>query len=186
MKCALWDCRACSTASAPCFPPSSGAIATGWFLGACSKQADIETSGMHTLLPGMSQHGGPGSRLKRVVSRHGEAVVRMEFEPQRVIDPVRELEFYTRNLPLTCMRHMPDCHVPPLGKPLVHDLTQMIMSGLQQGETLAGDGSLEFCPADNEELMPLAPKEVLGAYWMPMGFMLEGVRIVHQYDAAAS
>ena len=70
------------------------------------------------------------------------------------------------------MRHVPDCHVPPLGKPLVHDLTQMVMSGLEQGETLAGDGSLEFCPADNEELMPLAPKEVLGAYWMPMGFML--------------
>ena len=83
------------------------------------------------------------------------------------------------------MRHVPDCHVPPLGKPLVHDLTQMVMSGLQQGETLTGEGSLEFCAADNEELMPLAPREVLGAYWMPMGFKLEGVRIVHQYDAAA-
>ncbi|MYA30462.1 MAG: hypothetical protein F4Y31_04425 [Gammaproteobacteria bacterium] len=158
-------------------------VLLSWFLGACSKLAEIETSGLHPLLPGMTQDGGVGTRLKRVVSRNGEAVMRMEFEPQRAID-LAELEFYTRNLPLTCMRHVPDCHVPPLGKPLVHDLTQMVMSGLEQGETLAGEGTLEFCPADNEELMPLAPKEVLGAYWMPMGFLLDGVRIVHQYDAA--
>lgn len=160
-------------------------VLLSWFLGACSKLAEIETSGLHPLLPGMTQDGGLGTQLRRVVSRNGEAVMRMEFSPQRVID-VAELEFYTRNLPLTCMRHVPDCHVPPLGKPLVHDLTQMVMSGLKQGETLAGEGALEFCPADNEELMPLAPKEVLGAYWMPMGFMLDGVRIVHQYDAATA
>lgn len=160
-------------------------VILSWFLGACSKQAEIETSGTHPLLPGMSQDAGVGTWLKRVVSRNGEAVMRMDFAPQRVIDPA-DLGFYTRNLPLTCMRHVPDCHVPPLGKPLVHDLTQMVMSGLQQGETLAGEGRLEFCEADNEELMPLAPRETLGAYWMPMGFMLEGVRIVHQYDAAIS
>jgi hypothetical protein len=29
--------------------------------------------------------------------------------------------------------------------------------------------------------MPIQPTEVLGGYWMPMGFLLNGVRIVHSY-----
>lgn len=155
-------------------------VVLSWFLGACSKLASIEQSGMHALMPGCGQSGGIGSHLKRTVSRHGEKLIEMSFTPREEI-ALDELQFYTRNLPLTCLRHFPDCHVPPRGRPLVHDLTQMVMSAVRFGAPRRGPASLRFFEADNEELLPIQPREVMGGYWLPMGFLLEGVRVVHDY-----
>jgi hypothetical protein len=46
---------------------------------------------------------------------------------------------------------------------------------------MRGSAELEFFDADNEELLPIRPSRVLGGYWLPMSFMLEGVRVVHDY-----
>jgi len=132
------------------------------------------------MLPQMNQDFSPGTHLQRSVSRHGEKLINMSFIPSEEIE-LTDMEFYLKNLPLTCERHFPDCHVPPKGRPLVHDLTQMIMTDTEFGTILKGDANLSFYDADNEELIPLQPKEVYGGYWLPMGFMLEGIKTVYDY-----
>ena len=155
-------------------------VVVSWFLGACSKLAQIDQTGTHPMYAGGAQSGRVGTKLVRTVSRHGEKLVEIRFSPTRTTDAAA-LDFYTSNLPLTCMRHIPDLHVPPLGHPLVHDLTQMVMTDTRFGTVLAGDADLRFFDADNEDLLPLQPTEVLGGYSIPMGFLLHGVRIVHSY-----
>lgn len=155
-------------------------VALSWFLGACSKFATIEQSGFHPLMPGGGQAAVLGSRLRRTVSRHGEKLVDINFSPQHT-SPPSAMDFYTRHLPLTCERHFPDCEVPPRGRPLVHDLTQMVMTDTNFGDVLYGPATLKFFEADNEELLPIQPREVYGGYWMPMGFRLHGVRVIHDY-----
>lgn len=155
-------------------------VVLSWFLGPCSKLATIDQSGLHPMMPAGHQTDVLGATLRRTVSRNGEKIIDLSFAPNERAQS-GAMDFYTRNLPLTCMRHFPDCHVPPRGRPLVHDLTQMVMTEMRQGEVLRGPATLRFLDADNEELLPLQPREVLGGYWMPMGFRLHGVRVVHDY-----
>lgn len=154
-------------------------VILSWFLGSCSKLAVIEESAVHPLLPGADGEDG-GMQIARTVSRNGEQIMRMEFAPQAPV-ALDELSFYTEHLPLICLRHVPDCHVPPLGRPLVHDLTEMVMTEARFGQAQRGRATLRFRAADNEEMLPLQPREVLGGYRLPMGFALQGVRILHNY-----
>lgn len=155
-------------------------VTVSWFLGACSKLAQFDQTGRHAMFPGSPGADGASSPLVRTVSRHGERILQIGFRPKREI-AMAGLEFYTRNLPLTCMRHVPDVEVPPRGRPALHDLTQMVMTDTRFGQALAGDGDLRFFDADNEELLPLQPTRVLGGYWIPMSFVLHGIRVVHDY-----
>jgi hypothetical protein len=155
-------------------------LALSWFLGACSKLGVLEQSGTHAMLPGMEQDLAVGSRLRRTVSRNGEKIIDMSFMPERTIE-LQDMDFYLSSLPLTCERHIPDCAFPPTNKPLVHDLTQMVMSDTEFANILSGDARLEFFKADNENLMPMQPTKVLGGYWLPMGFTLDGIRSIYNY-----
>lgn len=153
-------------------------VILSWFLGSCSKLAVVEETGLHPLLAGTGSGGE--AAIARTVSRHGEQIIRMEFAPEREVE-LDDLSFYLENLPLICMRHIPDCQVPPLGHPLLHDLTEMVMTDTRFGQAVQGRAALRFCAADNEELLPLQPKEVLGGYRLPLGFALQGVRTVYDY-----
>ena len=93
------------------------------------------------------------------------------------------LSFYTALLPLTGMRHMPDVTIPPTGKPAVHDLVQQIMRDTSFGTPTAGKATLRFGEGPNEDLQALQPIEVLGGYTIPMTMILEGIRVVHDYNA---
>jgi acetoacetate decarboxylase len=155
-------------------------VTVSWFLGACSKLAQFDQTGRHPMFPVTAGAVGVGSPLVRTVSRHGEKILQIGFRPEREV-ALAELDFYTSNLPLTCMRHMPDVEVPPRNKPRLHDLTQMAMTDTQFGQATAGKADLRFFDADNEELLPIQPTKVLGGYWIPMSFLLHGVRVVHDY-----
>ncbi len=155
-------------------------VVLSWFLGPCSKLATIDQSGLHPMMPGGQQTEVLGAHVRRTVSRNGEKIIDVGFAPNERV-PAEALEFYTQNLPLTCLRHFPDCQIPPRGRPLVHDLTQMVMTEMSRGEVLRGPATLRFFEADNEELIALQPREVLSGFWMPMGFRLHGVRVVHDY-----
>jgi len=155
-------------------------VVLSWFLGACSKLVTIDQTGHHPMLSPGPYGGGIGSTLRRTVSRHGEKIIEIGFEPCEAVN-AQTIEFYTRYLPVTCLRHFPDCEVPRRGRPLVHDLTQMVMSDIQLGEALRGAATLRFFDADNEELLPIQPLKVINGYWIPMSFRLHGIRVVHNY-----
>jgi hypothetical protein len=153
-----------------------------WFIGTCSKLASFEQSGTHPLFSavGSSQSGGVGTTLNRAVTRNGDRIISMSVTWRERVE-MNDLAFYTQHLPLTCIRHIPDCDVSSLGCPLVHDLTQMVMTQTTFGEIWQGDASLRFGESDNEELLPLQPTEVLGGYVLPMAFVVEGVKVIYDY-----
>jgi acetoacetate decarboxylase len=159
-------------------------VVLSWFLGACGKGAEITQTSTHPLMAriGSPNSGELGGTIKRTVARAGQRIVTMSITPERNVD-FTDLGFYTGKLPLTCMRHIPDLHIPPLGRPLVHDLTQMVMTDVGFGTCRAGKATLNFADADNEDLLPLQPRDVLGGYVLPMSFVLHGVSIVHTYGA---
>ncbi len=157
-------------------------VILSWLLGSCSKLADIEQSGTHPLLAAVDspQTGDLGTTLRRTVTRFSDRIMEMSFTPSRTIE-LADLAFYTRNLPLTSERHVPDLEVPPTGRPALHDLSQMVMADTSFGQPWAGPATLTFGDSDNEELLPLQPTEVLGGYWLPMGFNLLGIKVIHNY-----
>lgn len=157
-------------------------VVMSWFLGACSKLADIDESKTHPMiaLTGSPQTGALGTTINRWASRNGRRIVTFGLQPNEVIG-IDDMAFYTNNLPLTCERHFPDVHYPPRGKPDVHDLCQMIMDKAEFGEIRKGPASLSFGDDENEELLPIQPTHVLGGYVMPMGFKLMGINVVHDY-----
>ena len=159
-------------------------VVMSWFLGACSKLAEIDESKVHPLMStmGSPQTGALGSHISRWASRNGRRIVSFTIDPDEVIG-IEDMAFYTNNLPLTCERHFPDVHHPPKGRPDVHDLSQMVMDGAQFGEIRKGPATLELGFDENEELLPIQPTEVLNGYVLPMGFRLMGIRVIHDYLA---
>ncbi|MDX2224156.1 MAG: acetoacetate decarboxylase family protein [Rhodospirillaceae bacterium] len=159
-------------------------VVLSWFIGAASKGAEIIESKSHPLLAatGSPQTGGVGTRINRTVSRNGDRIVSFSLSPKRVIGP-KDMTFFAGRLPLLSVRHVPDLHVPPRGRPDLHDICEQLMGDTQFGEIRAGDATLEFGASDNEDLLPIQPTEVLGGYVMPMGFKLRGIRVVHDYLA---
>lgn len=157
-------------------------VIMSWFLGACSKLAKIEESKTHPMMKVTKsmQTGQLGSNIERWASRNGQRIVTFSIKPTNNIN-LSDLDFYTNNLPLTCERHFPDIHYPPRGQPDIHDLCQMLMEDVKFGNITSGPATLEFGQDENEELLPIQPKEVLGGYILPMGFRLMGINVIHEY-----
>jgi hypothetical protein len=159
-------------------------IVLSWFIGATSKGADFHDTSRHPLIGriGSPLDGGLGHPIRRTVSRFGDRVVDMAYTPEREI-AMEDLSFYTALLPLTGMRHMPDVTLPPTGRPVVHDLVQQIMRDTSFGTPTAGRASLRFGDGPNEDLLAIQPIETIAGYSIPMTMVLEGIRIVHDYNA---
>jgi acetoacetate decarboxylase len=159
-------------------------IALSWFIGATSKGGEFHQTCRHPLIGriGSPLDGRMGHEIHRTVSRFGERVVDMTYRPEREI-AMDDLTFYTSLLPLTGMRHMPDITIPPTGKPPVHDLVQQIMRDTSFGTATAGSATLRFGGGPNEELLPIQPIEVMSGYSIPLTMILEGIRVVHDYNA---
>jgi acetoacetate decarboxylase len=159
-------------------------IVLSWSIGATSKGAEIEETFRHPLIGriGSPLDGALGHPVQRTVSRFGSRVVDMTYTPERETR-MEALDFYTSLVPLTGMRHMPDIAIPPAGKPPVHDLVQQIMRDTSFGTPTAGSATLRFGEGPNEDLLPMQPLEVMGGYSIPMTMILEGIRVVHDYNA---
>jgi acetoacetate decarboxylase len=159
-------------------------IVLSWFIGATSKGGEFQETFRHPLI---GRIGSPlddrlGTTIRRTVSRFGNRVVDMSYTPERETT-MDALSFYTSLLPLTGMRHMPDITLPRTGKPAVHDLVQQIMRDTSFGTPSAGSATLSFGGGPNEELLPIQPRQVLGGYSIPMTMVLEGIRVIHDYNA---
>lgn len=135
----------------------------GHIMGWGKKIGQISMTKVHTFNPGIGDIA-PGKKLRGIVSRHG----------LRVMDIGIELE-----------RREPDDGVPSYGHrtflyryfpstgPDVPEVRQLLLLQLQGARTVdvwSGKGFVTFGDSDNEELLPLQPKEVVGAYYFKRGW----------------
>ena len=65
---------------------------------------------------------------------------------------------------------------------LVHQLVQTVSSNLTFGEVWACDGEMTFNQSPLEEHYAIRPMEITGAYLIPVGFTIEGTKLIHTYE----
>lgn len=156
-------------------------MARGWFMGFPKKFGQIylgtENRHLHDLnpaLPGVV----PGARYGVWCAAHGERLVSAHVTLKKKIQPKELPSPFGTDLFHTV--HFPSADVDNK-KPLVHQLVQTVSADMKFGEIWECDGDVEFHGSDVEELTDIAPKEVLSAYVIPVGFNILGTRLIREY-----
>lgn len=152
-------------------------MARGWAMGFPKKLGQVSITDYNPYNPGMPVMG-PGAKLTGTVASHGERLIKGTLTIERQISP-SELPA-PMGRALIHLRHFPS--IVPGARPSVCELVKLGASNKQADPVAwAGSGELEFYPSELEEHMPLAPKEVLGAYWFRNGYTFDGAEILHDY-----
>jgi hypothetical protein len=160
-------------------------VVLSWVIGTCAKQVEFRDNGTHPMFARIDSNrtGGLGSQVSRTLSRNGEQLMYISCTPEENIEAA-DMSFFTSTMPLLSERHIPNFNVPPTGKPLVHDLTQMLLTDSAGQNFRRGPATLEFnALADNEELGSLQPTEVLDGYRWETSWIMPGIKVVHDYLA---
>jgi acetoacetate decarboxylase len=156
-------------------------MARGWFMGFPKKIGTIHMGPrnrfLHALNPAM-QACGPGSKYSAHTESHGERLVTGSISVKQKITPDQLSKPFGTDLFHTL--HFPSADVKDK-TPLVHQLVQTVSSNVKFGELWAGDGELTYHPSLFEEHTAIAPREILGAYIIPVGFRIEGTKLLHSY-----
>lgn len=157
-------------------------LTRGWFMGFPKKIGTVAMGTtnrhLHALNPAM-QPCGPGSRYGAICESHGERLVTASMTVTEAITPAGLPKPFGTDLFHTL--HFPSVDVGDRQKPLLHQLVQTVSSGVRFGELWRGEGELHYHPSLFEEHSAIAPKEVMGAYIIPVGFRIEGTRLLHDY-----
>ncbi len=156
-------------------------MSRGWFMGFPKKIGTIHMGPrnrfLHDLNPAM-QACGPGSKYAAYAESHGERLVTGKINIKEKITPDQLPKPFGTDLFHTL--HFPSADVNDK-KPLVHQLVQTVSSNIKFGELWAGEGELTYHPSLFEEHTAIAPREILGAYIIPVGFRIEGTKLLHSY-----
>lgn len=156
-------------------------MARGWAMGFPKKLGQISITDLNPYNPGMPPMG-PGAKLTGTVASHGERLIKGTLTIERQITP-GELPA-PMGRPLIHLRHFPS--IVAGTKPSVCELVKLGAANKQADPVVwAGSGELEFYPSELEEHMPLAPREVLGAYWFRNGYTFDSAEILHDYTKDA-
>jgi acetoacetate decarboxylase len=157
-------------------------LTRGWFMGFPKKFGSVHMGTrnrhLHALNPGM-QACGPGSKYAAYAEAQGERLVTGAIKVKEKITPAQLPKPFGTDLFHTI--HYPSADVETRNKPLIHQLIQTVSSNLKFGELWAGEGELQYHKSLFEEHTAIAPKEVLGAYIIPVGFRIEGTKLLHTY-----
>ena len=157
-------------------------LTRGWFMGFPKKIGTVAMGTtnrhLHALNPSM-QPCGPGSKYAAICESHGERLVTASITVTEKIGPEGLPKPFGTDLFHTL--HFPSVDVNDRSKPALHQLVQTVSSNTRFGEIWKGTGELEYLPSMFEEHTGLAPKEILGAYIIPVGFRIEGTRLIHDY-----
>lgn len=157
-------------------------LTRGWFMGFPKKMGTVAMGTtnrhLHALNPSM-QPCGPGSKYAAICEAHGERLVTASIEVTEKIGPEGLPKPFGTDLFHTL--HFPSVDVNDRSKPALHQLIQTVSSNTRFGEIWKGTGELEYLSSMFEEHTALAPKEILGAYIIPVGFRIEGTRLIHDY-----
>lgn len=160
-------------------------LARGWFMGFPKKVGEISMGTtnrhLHALNPAM-QPCGPGSRYAAVCGAHTERLVTAVIEVEEQIQPDRLPEPFGTELFHTI--HMPSADVDGIERSVAHRLIQTVSSNIRFGEIWSGRGELRYHESLFEEHTAIAPHEIIGAYIIPVGFRIEGTKLIHDYAEA--
>ena len=154
----------------------------GWFMGFPKKIGTVWMGTRNRHLPALNpsmQACGPGSHYAVHCEAHGERQVTGTIHVKESITPDQLPQPFGTDLFHSI--HFPSADVDSSDQPLVHQLVQTVSSNIKFGELWAGDGELTYHDTLFEEHSAIAPKEVLGAYIIPVGFRLEGTKLLHTY-----
>jgi len=158
-------------------------LTRGWFMGFPKKIGTVHMGTrnrhLHALNPAM-QACGPGSRYAAICESHGERLVTAAIDVKQKITPDKLPKPFGTDLFHTL--HFPSADVERHDKPLLHQLVQTVSSDLKFGEIWEGEGDLTYHASAFEEHTALKPKEIIGAYIIPVGFQIRGTRLLHEYD----
>ena len=150
----------------------------GWLNGWPKKVAQIRMTRLHPLHPKLRPLGR-GARLGGVLSRHGERIL---FAGVTLDEPAR-----TEELPRLGtyfgVRYLPD--VDPHRPPALHEIVRIQTTGRTVADVWKGSGELRFYPAENEELVPLAPRRIESAFFFRSGWTNPGGRVVARLDGSS-
>jgi len=148
-------------------------------MGFAKKLGEINITDYNPYNPMMSEIG-IGTKMTGVVSANGEKLMQGSIEIDRKIDRT-ELP-YPMGLPVFHIRHFPS--LVPGAKPSVLELVKLGATNWQWDPNVwAGQGDLKFFPSEIEEHMPLAPKEIIGAYRFRNGYTFPGAEVLHDWLA---
>ncbi|MCC7411421.1 MAG: acetoacetate decarboxylase family protein [Gammaproteobacteria bacterium] len=156
----------------------------GWFMGFPKKIGMVELGSqnrhLHDLNPAMRNIGvGAGQKYAAIAESHGERLVTAAITLKERITPDKLPKPFGTDLFHTI--HFPGADVTNPDKPLVHQLIQTVSSNLKFGEIWSADGELEYHASIFEEHTAIGPKQITGAYLIPVGFTIEGTRLLHSY-----
>lgn len=156
----------------------------GWFMGFPKKLGSIWLGStnrhLHNLNPALREIGvGPGQKYAVTCESHGERLVTGAIELRRKITPTELPKPFGTDLYHTV--HFPSADIETNNKPLVHQLVQLVSANLKFGEIWEGHGTLEYHESMFEEHTAIAPKEIVGAYLIPVGFTVLGTRLIRTY-----
>ncbi len=157
-------------------------LTRGWFMGFPKKFGNVHMGTrnrhLHALNPAM-QPCGPGSQYGAICESHGERLVTAKIDVKRKLTPAELPKPFGTDLFHTI--HFPSADVTSHGKPLLHQLVQTVSSNIKFGEIWGGDGELAYGASVFEEHTAIAPKKILGAYIIPVGFRIDGTKLIHTY-----
>lgn len=157
-------------------------LARGWFMGFPKKIGSIHMGTrnrhLHALNPAM-QACGAGSRYGAFCESHGERLVTAGITVTDRIGPEELPKPFGTDLFHTL--HFPSADVNGTERPLLHQLVRTVSSDISFGELWSGHGELTYHGSPFEEHDALAPKEILGAYIIPVGFRIQGTTLLHTY-----
>lgn len=153
----------------------------GWFMGFPKKIGKVNLGStnrhLHELNPALGKVG-PGTTYGAWCEAHGERLVTGTIALKRQISPKELPSPFGTDLYHTI--HFPSADIAS-SKPLVHQLVQTVSANLKFGEIWAGEGNLTFYESALEEHTAIKPKEVIGAYLIPVGFTIKGTKLIHTY-----
>jgi acetoacetate decarboxylase len=160
-------------------------LSRGWFMGFPKKLGEVHMGTtnrhLHALNPAM-QPCGPRSKYAAVCGAHAERLVTATIEVEEQITPDQLPKPFGTDLFHTI--HFPGADVDGKGKPVAHRLIQTVSSNLKFGEIWSGKGALEYHESLFEEHPLIGPHEILGAYIIPVGFRIEGTKLIYDYTEA--
>jgi len=156
----------------------------GWFMGFPKKIGRVHLGSsnrhLHELNPALRHIGvGPGMRYTSVCEAHGERLVTGTIELRKRITPDDLPKPFATDLYHTI--HFPNIDIESREKPLVHRLVQTVSSNHKFGEIWSCDAELVFHESRVEEHYAIRPREITGAYLIPVGFTIEGTNLIHTY-----